>query len=619
MGSCVKTNSSSNGGHHMNHRERGRPYAVMLLLAFGAAFLGVLVLHKFRERRVLSVVLQEKDQQLIALHTLLQREREFHGDAKKKLQEMKEKVYPLRANKMELERRLMEMQSTISYLKDEQKALETALQEKMNEIKMLRERNMNSSDEISQVATLREILKQKEAEIEVLRHQLEKIPVKVWSVSTDDPSNPSVNLSTTVSLEENADNTPFQEPSDSTKIAGGEVRIQNETQTHKETKHSTAGEAGKLDNVASDDNTNAREEESRKLEDTNEESKKGQDSPEARSLDENQRNESEVPQAGRGSGITEQKTADGQQTREKDVNMQAMEVRHDQYERLESSQENVGEGQAVVSSSGDGLNLETTGSTEKSSSSRVQRKHKVKRWRELVKSRRRGKNGYADSKGARGRRENLLDDAHEAESTNSTVDEGLQKNDMIENQSVESESKNESLAQDKQRKDTGSSNYLVLNGKQKDPSTDENTEDISTMKLQDTQKSEHVEDRSGDVSVQNKEGTSATQEMTYTSENENVEDNSRAEDGSKQNSNEDNKQTEEQEASESPGKKGSPDANREENNVAQGTEADKEPEDMEDADARVAEAEGGDNIFTESDSKLAEGFEYKEEAEEDEF
>ncbi|CAN0914913.1 hypothetical protein LINGRAHAP2_LOCUS28820 [Linum grandiflorum] len=60
-------NSSSSGGGN-----RGRPYGVMLLIAFGAALLGVLVVHKLRERRIFNILVTEKEQQLYSLHLLLQ-------------------------------------------------------------------------------------------------------------------------------------------------------------------------------------------------------------------------------------------------------------------------------------------------------------------------------------------------------------------------------------------------------------------------------------------------------------------------------------------------------------------------------------------------------------------
>lgn len=52
--------------------KRVPPYLVLVLLAIGAAALSVGILHKMRERRVLTVLLQERDQQLISLQVLLE-------------------------------------------------------------------------------------------------------------------------------------------------------------------------------------------------------------------------------------------------------------------------------------------------------------------------------------------------------------------------------------------------------------------------------------------------------------------------------------------------------------------------------------------------------------------
>jgi peptidoglycan hydrolase CwlO-like protein len=112
---------------------------------------------------------------------------------KRKNEEMKAKIYSLRTQKMELDRRILEKQSSIDSLKDEQRAVESALEEKQKEIKMLREKQIDPGKENPQVMALMESLKQKEAEIEDLKHRIEH-PVKVWSVSTDDPSSPPVNL-----------------------------------------------------------------------------------------------------------------------------------------------------------------------------------------------------------------------------------------------------------------------------------------------------------------------------------------------------------------------------------------------------------------------------------------
>uniref|UniRef100_A0A6N2KZQ9 Uncharacterized protein n=1 Tax=Salix viminalis TaxID=40686 RepID=A0A6N2KZQ9_SALVM len=155
---------AAGGGHKgIGNGNRGRPYGMMLVLAFGAALLGVM------------------------------KERERSNEMKKKTEEMKVKIYSLRTQKMELDRRQLEMQSTIDSIKDEQKIMESSLEEKQNEIKMLREMNNDAEKGDLQMADLIESLKQKEAEIENLKHHLEN-PAKKWSVSTDDPSSPPINM-----------------------------------------------------------------------------------------------------------------------------------------------------------------------------------------------------------------------------------------------------------------------------------------------------------------------------------------------------------------------------------------------------------------------------------------
>ncbi|KAM3697346.1 hypothetical protein ACJW31_06G105500 [Castanea mollissima] len=181
---------NTNGG---GHSHRGKPYGLMLLLAFGAALLGVMLLHKLRERRIFNLLVQEKDQELISFQLLLQKEKDYSKEMKRKNEEMKAKIYSLRNQKMELDRRILEKQSTIDSLKDEKRTMESALEEKQNEFKMLSEKEIDPGKENSQLITLMESLKQKEAEIEDLKHRLE-YPVKVWSVSTDDPSSPPLNL-----------------------------------------------------------------------------------------------------------------------------------------------------------------------------------------------------------------------------------------------------------------------------------------------------------------------------------------------------------------------------------------------------------------------------------------
>jgi hypothetical protein len=59
-------------GHAMGNNKRVPPYLLLVLLAIGAAALSVGILHKMRERRVLTVLLDERDQQLISLQVLLE-------------------------------------------------------------------------------------------------------------------------------------------------------------------------------------------------------------------------------------------------------------------------------------------------------------------------------------------------------------------------------------------------------------------------------------------------------------------------------------------------------------------------------------------------------------------
>lgn len=126
-----------------------------------------------------------------------QKERDHAREAKWKLEEIKTKVNTLRTQKRGLDNRMLEMQTTISSLREEQKTIELVLEDKQNEIKLMRERYTEISN--PQAKGLSEIIMQKKSEAEDLKNRLE-IPVKVWSVSTDDPSNASVNLHSKISL-----------------------------------------------------------------------------------------------------------------------------------------------------------------------------------------------------------------------------------------------------------------------------------------------------------------------------------------------------------------------------------------------------------------------------------
>ncbi|KAE8730349.1 Transferase, folic acid binding isoform 1 [Hibiscus syriacus] len=96
----------------------------------------------------------------------------------------------------------METLSRIDSLKDEQKAMESTLEEKRNEIKRLRDKDMNTGNENPQVIALTATLKQKEAEIEELKHLLNP-RLRVRSVSTDGRLNSQLNMTVMGSMEQN--------------------------------------------------------------------------------------------------------------------------------------------------------------------------------------------------------------------------------------------------------------------------------------------------------------------------------------------------------------------------------------------------------------------------------
>lgn len=155
---------------------------------------------------------------------------------KRKNEEMKAKIYSLRTQNMELDRRLLETRSTIDSLKDEQRTMEVALEEKQNEIKMLRLKEINvggTNDQIdqnSQVTALIESLKQKDAEIEDLKNRLLQYPVKVWSVSSDDPSNASVNPTVTAENDEKTRTGTEERDGNGTATKEGDTRRAGETE-----------------------------------------------------------------------------------------------------------------------------------------------------------------------------------------------------------------------------------------------------------------------------------------------------------------------------------------------------------------------------------------------------
>ena len=59
--------------------DEGRQYGLILFVSFGAAIFGVMLLHKLREGRIFNLIVQEKDNQLVYLHRLLQVSLSLHG------------------------------------------------------------------------------------------------------------------------------------------------------------------------------------------------------------------------------------------------------------------------------------------------------------------------------------------------------------------------------------------------------------------------------------------------------------------------------------------------------------------------------------------------------------
>ncbi|VFQ93831.1 unnamed protein product [Cuscuta campestris] len=163
-----------------------------------------MILHKFRERRIFNLVLRDKDTQLLSLHLLLQKEKENAKDAKRQMDDLKGKMHKLRGKKADLEARIMEMESTISSLREEQKTISSSLEEKKKEIKVLMDYKRGQNRETARLMALSQELQKKAAEIEELRQRVDLPPpaVKVWSVSSDDPSSLPANFTTKAAGEE---------------------------------------------------------------------------------------------------------------------------------------------------------------------------------------------------------------------------------------------------------------------------------------------------------------------------------------------------------------------------------------------------------------------------------
>lgn len=130
--------------------------------------------------------------------SVLQKERDFAKEAKRKLEELKSELYTLRNQKSELSGKILEMQSTISSLKEEHKTIESSLEEKQNEIDLMKEREKRVNEQNSRGSFLSKVLSLKEAELEDLKRNLE-LPVRNWDTNFKYP-NSTVNLTTRIGI-----------------------------------------------------------------------------------------------------------------------------------------------------------------------------------------------------------------------------------------------------------------------------------------------------------------------------------------------------------------------------------------------------------------------------------
>ena len=142
---------------------------------------------------------------------------------------MKGKIYALRIQKMELDRRVVEMQSTMDSLRDEQKVMESAFEEKQNELRTMQEKGTNLGEGGSEITALWENLKQKEAEIQDLKHRLE-IPVKTLNDPAIIPETVTGNGTMVAQQDqtENENKDKEEHSLDTAKYEGDDKRVINE-------------------------------------------------------------------------------------------------------------------------------------------------------------------------------------------------------------------------------------------------------------------------------------------------------------------------------------------------------------------------------------------------------
>ncbi|KAL4569853.1 hypothetical protein LXL04_025497 [Taraxacum kok-saghyz] len=161
----MKGHPQSGGAGGGGWKKDKRKVAVMAVLLL-VGVMGLMVVQKVRDRRMFNQVIKDKDRQILSLHLLFQKERQFVKEHKKKNQDLNAKLFSLRTQKTELHNKLMEMRSTIGSMREEQRALELTIDE----------------------------IKHQESKITDLKSDLRSSPPKIWSVSSDDPSTRELNL-----------------------------------------------------------------------------------------------------------------------------------------------------------------------------------------------------------------------------------------------------------------------------------------------------------------------------------------------------------------------------------------------------------------------------------------
>uniref|UniRef100_A0ACD6AJP6 Uncharacterized protein n=1 Tax=Avena sativa TaxID=4498 RepID=A0ACD6AJP6_AVESA len=130
-------------GYGMAGAGKRLPYVLLLMVFLTAAALSVVVMHKVREQRIFAVLLQERDGQVISLRVLLQKEKAYSKETKRKVEELKATVSSLRTQKTDLKTKLKGLEATATDLKTTQKELEASLKEKHSRISQLEARATN--------------------------------------------------------------------------------------------------------------------------------------------------------------------------------------------------------------------------------------------------------------------------------------------------------------------------------------------------------------------------------------------------------------------------------------------------------------------------------------------